>query len=139
VKYVEPSAFADPLSMWWPENDEGMRVGNRVAVICIMPMGLGSMKQQHVGKSAASRCKPAIGVRVDDWWCGWHRPSFDHSDHLDLFLTVLRHWCAAASVFFAVTGLAHCADIAGNASIIDGDHIRQDAGSDNAARQLYCR
>jgi hypothetical protein len=36
VKYVEPSAFADPLSMWWPENDEGMRVGNRVAVICIL-------------------------------------------------------------------------------------------------------
>ena len=90
MKYVEPSAFADPLSMWWPENDEGMRVGNRVAVICIMPMGLGSMKQQHVGTSAASRCKPAIGVRVDDWWCGWRRPSFDHRDHLDLFLTVPR-------------------------------------------------
>jgi hypothetical protein len=48
------------------------------------------MEQQHVGKSGASRCKPAIGVRVDDWWRGWRRPSFDHRDHLDLFLTVLR-------------------------------------------------
>jgi hypothetical protein len=55
-----------------------------------------------------------------------------------LFLTVLRHWCAAASVFFAVTGLAHCAEIVGNASIIDGDHMRHDAGSDRAA-QPYCR
>jgi hypothetical protein len=38
-----------------------------------------------------------------------------------------------------MTGLAHCAEIVGNASIIDGDHMRQDAGSDSAARQLYCR
>ena len=36
MKFVEPSAFADRLSMWWPENDEGMRAGNRVAVICIL-------------------------------------------------------------------------------------------------------
>jgi hypothetical protein len=42
-------------------------------------------------------------------------------------------------VLFAVTGLAHCADIVGNTSIIDGDYMRQNAGSDSANKQLYCR
>jgi endonuclease YncB( thermonuclease family) len=36
---------------------------------------------------------------------------------------VLQHWCAAALLFFAVAGLAYCADIVGNASIIDGDTL----------------
>jgi len=41
---------------------------------------------------------------VDDWWrvgCG---PSYDHSDHLDLFLRTLRHRGAAALLLFALTG-----------------------------------
>ena len=58
------------------------------------------------GYEVQADCKLAIGVRVDDWWRLGCRPSDDHSDHLDLFLTALRHQRVAALLLFAPTGPA---------------------------------
>ena len=59
------------------------------------------MEQRHVGARGASRCKFAVGVRVDDWWRVWRCASYERSDYLDLFLSALRRWGAAALLLFA--------------------------------------